>query len=183
MESIQQLHAYWRMEYIEAPKPLSEDENIFLNIPKAENDEDVYLLHRGKLTYIVLNRYPYNAGHLLEAPYRQAPTLNDLSPEERADFMDNIILAQDILSKAIKPDGFNTGFNFGSAAGAGVRCLRPGLRRPWRERSWLPQRRWVGSRPGSGRGLRRSGPGFGSARRAVGLAPCLLSPRSGCWRP
>ena len=120
MESIQQLHAYWRMEYIEAPKPLSEDENIFLNIPKAENDEDVYLLHRGKLTYIVLNRYPYNAGHLLVAPYRQAPTLNDLSPEERADFMDNIILAQDILSKAIKPDGFNTGFNFGSAAGAGV---------------------------------------------------------------
>jgi ATP adenylyltransferase len=53
-------------------------------------------------------------------PFREVPTLAELTPVERADLMDAIVKAQDILTKALKPEGFNIGFNFGRAAGAGI---------------------------------------------------------------
>jgi ATP adenylyltransferase len=68
----------------------------------------------------VLNRYPYNAGHLLAIPYREVPNLEDLSQEERLDLMNLLVTAQDILKKALKPDGFNIGMNLGKGAGAGI---------------------------------------------------------------
>lgn len=116
------LHAYWRMAYIEAPKeergPKSDDP--FSEIPKVADEKSVHLLYRGKTGYLVLNTFPYNAGHLLAIPYRAVPTLADLTPDERADLMDLIILGQKILSDALRPHGFNVGFNFGSSAGAGI---------------------------------------------------------------
>jgi ATP adenylyltransferase len=113
------LHAYWRMQYIEAPKPVN-SATVFEDIPKATDDKSVHLLYRGRTGYIVLNRFPYNAGHLLVIPYRAAASLAELSPEERADLMDLLVLGQQILADALHPDGFNVGFNFGSAAGAGI---------------------------------------------------------------
>ena len=117
---MQNLHSYWRMEYIEAPKPLSGNENLFSEIPKNKNDKEVYILYRSTHSYILLNTFPYNAGHLLIAPYKEANDLKGLNPEERVNLFDMIIKAQDILTKAIKPQGFNIGFNLGSAAGAGI---------------------------------------------------------------
>ncbi len=107
------------MQYIEAPKPLG-GASVFEDIPKNPDEKSVHLLHRGKTGYIVLNRFPYNAGHLLVIPYRAVPALADLSPEERAELMDLIVLGQNVLTEALKPDGFNVGFNFGAAAGAGI---------------------------------------------------------------
>lgn len=112
------LHSYWRMDYIEAPK--STDDNLFSNLVNAKNDEDALIVFRSTHTFIVLNRYPYNAGHLLIVPYRVVPSLKDLSSEELLDFMNMVIKAQDILTQAIKPQGFNIGFNVGKAAGAGI---------------------------------------------------------------
>ena len=117
---MEHLHSYWRIQYVEAPSSPSGDENPFAAIPKAEDDRSVHLLHRGSLCYIVLNRYPYNAGHLLIVPYRKVQRLEELDSDERVDFLDTMIKAQDILTKAINPNGFNVGFNLGSAAGAGV---------------------------------------------------------------
>ena len=116
------LHAYWRMAYIEAPKQDKEPkcDDPFAEIPKTEDEKSVHLLYRGKTGYLVLNTFPYNAGHLLAIPYRAVPALADLTAEERADLMDLIVLAQRILSDALKPHGFNVGFNFGSSAGAGI---------------------------------------------------------------
>ena len=118
--SMERLHAYWRMPYILAPKNPDEDGDPFTKILENEDDREAYILYRGKLNYIVMNRYPYNAGHLLVLPNREAPTLNDLSKEERHELMDLIIEAQNILTRALRPDGFNTGFNFGKAGGAGI---------------------------------------------------------------
>lgn len=116
------LHAYWRMAYIEAPKkdaaPKSDDP--FAEIPKVADEKSVHLLYRGKTGYLVLNTFPYNAGHLLAIPYRAVPALAELTPEERADLMELIVLAQKILSDALHPHGFNVGFNFGASAGAGI---------------------------------------------------------------
>lgn len=116
------LHSYWRMDYIEAAKPPhgKGKENPFVEIQKADNDKDVYIIWRGPLTYIVMNTYPYNGGHLLAIPNREVAQLTDLLKEEQNALMGTIILAKEILTQALKPDGFNIGFNIGKAGGAGI---------------------------------------------------------------
>jgi len=116
----QRLHAYWRMPYIEAPKEDKDQGNPFVRLPQLENDREALIVWRGALTYLILNRFPYNAGHLLALPYREVGRLDALTPEERAELMDAIMRGQQMLEKALSPDGFNVGFNFGSAAGAGI---------------------------------------------------------------
>ncbi|MGC6425113.1 MAG: HIT family protein [Lentimonas sp.] len=118
--SMQRLHAYWRMPYILAPKNPDEGGNPFTRIPNSGDDQKEYILYRGKLNYIVMNRFPYNAGHLLVIPFREVPALDQLTTEERHELMDLIVEAQNILNRALHPDGFNTGFNFGEAGGAGI---------------------------------------------------------------
>ncbi len=119
---MERLHAYWRMPYILAPKNEEDGGNPFKRILETDDDRKAYILYRGSLNYIVMNRYPYNAGHLLVLPNREVATLEKLTPGERHELMDLIVKAQDILSRALRPDGFNTGFNFGNAAGAGIPC-------------------------------------------------------------
>ena len=116
---MKRLHAYWRMPYILAPKDPN-NTNPFEEIHKINDDPKEYILYRGKWNYIVMNRYPYNAGHLLVLPFRAVAGLELLEPEERHELMDLIVKAQQILTRALNPDGFNTGFNFGKAAGAGI---------------------------------------------------------------
>ncbi|MBE2214997.1 MAG: HIT domain-containing protein [Opitutaceae bacterium] len=116
---MQHLHAYWRMEYIEAPKGETFG-NPFAEMPRRGDDKATHILVRSRHAYIVLNRFPYNAGHLLVVPYREVAELADLTAEERVDFMDTLIAGQDILRRALRPDGFNIGFNLGAAAGAGI---------------------------------------------------------------
>lgn len=115
---MEHLHAYWRMEYIEAPKgPASP--NPFRDLP-TQDDRTALIVLRSQHTYLVLNRYPYNPGHLLLLPYREVAELADLSADERADFMTMLIKGQEILQRALRPAGFNIGFNLGAAAGAGI---------------------------------------------------------------
>ena len=118
--TLQRLHAYWRMPYILAQDPEQPTGNPFTEIHQKSDDQKNYILYRGRYNYIVMNRYPYNAGHLLVLPYRAVPQLDQLTAEERHELMDLIIEAQSILQRALQPDGFNTGFNFGKAAGAGI---------------------------------------------------------------
>lgn len=115
---MQHLHAYWRMEYIEAPKGPSSP-NPFKELP-SQDDRTALIVYRSEQTFLVLNRYPYNPGHLLLLPYREVSELADLSAAERADFMSTLILGQDILSRALQPSGFNVGINLGASAGAGI---------------------------------------------------------------
>lgn len=116
---MQHLHAYWRMEYIETPKgPAMGDP--FRELPRLNDDRAAFIVHRSSLTYLVLNRFPYNAGHLLVVPFREVPDLPGLTPDERRDFFDTLVFGQELLQRALRPDGFNIGFNLGSAAGAGI---------------------------------------------------------------
>ena len=116
---MQHLHAYWRMEYIEAPKGPTSG-NPFRDMPLANDDHAMGIVHRSTHSYVVLNRFPYNAGHLLVVPYREVPDLPGLDPAERVDFFNQIIFSEDLLRVALRPDGFNIGFNLGAAAGAGI---------------------------------------------------------------
>lgn len=105
------------MEYVETPK-YPEGENPFIALPKKQNDREAFILYRGETAYLMLNLFPYNAGHLLAVPFREVSTLPDLSHDERSELMDTVVLGQNILTEALKPDGFNIGFNIGQTGGA-----------------------------------------------------------------
>ena len=116
---MQHLHAYWRMEYIEAPRAVS-GENLFTALPALGDDAAAHIIHRSPLSYLVLNAYPYNAGHLLAVPFRNVADLTDLTAAERTDLMEEIIFGKEVLRVALKPDAFNIGFNLGTAAGGSI---------------------------------------------------------------
>lgn len=116
---MQQLHAYWRMEYIEAPRYPAEMKRPFTDLPKLGDDRAALIVHRSTLSYLILNRFPYNPGHLLAVPFREVSALPELSSEERADLFEEIIVGQQLLAEALKPEGFNIGFNLGFAVAGG----------------------------------------------------------------
>lgn len=124
------LHAYWRMDYIEAPKA-TDGGNPFTDLPAIGDDAKALIIHRAPLSFLILNRFPYNPGHLLAVPFRAATDLVELTAAERADLMDEIVLGKEILRAAVKPNGFNLGFNLGSAAGGSIPHLHAHIVPRW----------------------------------------------------
>jgi ATP adenylyltransferase len=108
----------WRMAYISGPKPQN---CVFCQLPLENKDEANLILYRGALCYVMLNRYPYNNGHLMVIPYRHVDTPLALEPATLADIieLDNLCLAA--LGEAMHPEGYNIGMNLGAAAGAGIK--------------------------------------------------------------
>lgn len=120
---MQQLHAYWRMDYIEAPRYPATMKRPFTDLPLMGDDRAALIVHRSPLSYLVLNRFPYNPGHLLAVPFREVEDLDQLTAPELADLMEAIVFARRLLAAAMKPDGVNVGFNLGSAAGGSIAHL------------------------------------------------------------
>ena len=116
---MESLHAPWRIEYILAPK-LQFDQTLFTRIGQSDDDETNLVIVRDRTCYALLNRYPYNGGHLMVVPYKQTPDMNGLTDEELADLWKLTRRCVNALAQLIKPDGFNIGINLGQAAGAGI---------------------------------------------------------------
>lgn len=114
------LHAPWRIEYIQAPKPLPADGSLFSKIARDNNDEANYVIARERTCFALLNRYPYTAGHLMVVPYKQSPDLTGLTDAEITDLMKLTLRCINALKEVMKPEGFNIGINIGKVAGAGV---------------------------------------------------------------
>ena len=127
---MEHLHAYWRMEYILAPREMSGGKP-FTALPALGDDAAAHIIHRSRLSYLILNRYPYNPGHLMAVPFREVADLTELDAAERADLMNEIILGKDVLRAAIKPDAFNIGFNLGTAAGGSITHLHAHIVPRW----------------------------------------------------
>jgi ATP adenylyltransferase len=79
-----------------------------------------HVIHHDQQTLTVLNRYPYNNGHLLVAPRRHCARLDELAAEEQAAVVAAIAQMIRLLEKVLRPEGFNVGLNLGQAAGAGL---------------------------------------------------------------
>ena len=92
---------------------------LFCVLP-ARTDEESLIVHRGTSMFAALNRYPYTNGHLMLAPFAHRASLSAMSPGERHELADLAAAAEEILSAAYRPDGFNEGLNIGRSAGAGV---------------------------------------------------------------
>ena len=76
---MQQLHAYWRMDYIEAPRYPATMKRPFTELPAMGDDRAALIVHRSATSYLVLNRFPYNPGHLLAVPFREVVELEELT--------------------------------------------------------------------------------------------------------
>ena len=113
------LWAPWRVEYIQG---LSESSSCFIcEIGANPQDDDKNLvLWRSSHCIAILNRFPYNNGHLLIAPLRHIPDLDQATDEELLELFKLVRESQKALSLTIKPHGFNIGMNFGRCAGAGL---------------------------------------------------------------
>jgi ATP adenylyltransferase len=108
----------WRLPYLRGEEPLPE-ECLFCLKPTAE-DAEAHILHRGALCYVILNRFPYNNGHLMVVPYAHVPTLEALDTPTATELMLLVQRSLSVLREAYNPQGFNVGVNIGEAAGAGV---------------------------------------------------------------
>jgi len=93
---------------------------LFCRVGAARSDRQNLVLVRGTHAFAMLNRYPYNAGHLMVAGYRHAGTFAELKPEEAAEVVALIALAERALGAEYRPSGMNYGANTGRSAGAGV---------------------------------------------------------------
>ncbi|OYT66048.1 HIT family hydrolase [Candidatus Bathyarchaeota archaeon ex4484_205] len=111
------LWAPWRLKYVQS----TGKRGCFL-CEAASSKEDLknLLLYRGQYGFIILNKYPYNNGHLMVAPYRHISDFLELSKDEIYNLSELIKLSLRILNAAYRPHGFNIGMNLGSVAGAGL---------------------------------------------------------------
>lgn len=116
------LWAPHRMEYLKGEnRPLSSNsvDCPFCAVPKL-TDEDGLIVARGESAYVVMNLYPYNAGHLLICAYRHIADLTDLTRQERDEISELTAHAMKTLRQVSNPAGFNIGMNQGAISGAGV---------------------------------------------------------------
>lgn len=111
---MERMFAPWRTAYIRGEKP----EGCVLCRDSMRQAELVVC--EGKNSYIMVNRYPYIGGHLMIVPLRHLGSLGDLLPVERMELFAFMDLSIQVLTEAMKPEGFNIGINLGKAAGAGV---------------------------------------------------------------
>jgi ATP adenylyltransferase len=114
-----QLWAPWRLSYVTAAPPKSDSCFICTGLG-ADRDRDNLIALRTPKSVVVLNRFPYNNGHLLIAPRAHKGRLDDLDSEELLEVMDTLRLMTRLLEDLMKPDGFNIGLNLGRTAGAGL---------------------------------------------------------------
>lgn len=115
---MERLWAPWRMEYItEAPRPGC----LFCRVIEDPTDEDAALVvWRPDQAIVLLNKYPYNPGHVMVAPHAHVGGLEDLDDAQTADLMRALKHTITVLKALLKPEGFNIGANIGRVAGAGM---------------------------------------------------------------
>jgi ATP adenylyltransferase len=109
------LWAPWRVGYLYSKK---KGGCIFCDSLKSK--KKTFVILKNKHSFAVLNKYPYNNGHVLVAPLRHTGDISGLKDEEILDLFKTLVQSKDVLIRALKPAGFNIGINIGEPAGAGI---------------------------------------------------------------
>lgn len=117
--NMEKMWAPWRLEYIKNADKNNEG-CIFCDKPMQENDQENLIVYRDKFCFIILNKYPYNNGHVMVVPYEHKSDILELSDEVLFNTQKVIQKAIKALRSAIEPHGFNIGVNMGRPAGAGI---------------------------------------------------------------
>lgn len=114
------LWAPWRETYLTGVRQKKVSGCLFCWKARQKKNSKELILLKGRLSFCLLNRFPYAGGHLLIAPTRHVGMLEDLTREEWNEMGDLVRESLRRLRRALKPDGFNLGINLGRSAGAGI---------------------------------------------------------------
>jgi ATP adenylyltransferase len=131
------LWAPWRLEYVTGDEPAAAPPEPVAWLPDADHgcflcraaakyeagspaDRQLMVVARGASSIVVLNRYPYNNGHLLVSPQRHVGDLKDLTREENVECMEFLAKFTAVYRELMNAEGFNIGLNLGRVAGAGL---------------------------------------------------------------
>jgi len=113
------ISAPWRADYVK--KVFKMTGCVFCRSLKMKNDREALILFRGEHNFVMLNKYPYNPGHLMIAPYKHLDSPEKADKASTNEMMDLLKRALQVLRNCYNPQGFNTGMNVGQSAGAGVK--------------------------------------------------------------
>ena len=115
---MENLWAPWRIDYVLGNE--KEAGCIFCTKPASDQDEENLIVHRAQGAYTIMNKFPYNGGHLLVVPYRHVWDICHLDLDENAQLIQEVCRAMAVVRHVMRPGGFNVGLNLGAAAGAGI---------------------------------------------------------------
>ncbi|MFB6273026.1 MAG: HIT domain-containing protein [Salinibacter sp.] len=112
----------WRSAYVSEAneREPADDASVFSALLHEERDEENLILWRGEQVFVIMNRHPYNNGHLLIVPYREVTQYDALEPAEQQALAAALDRCMGWIRETLSPDGFNVGMNLGRAAGAGI---------------------------------------------------------------
>jgi ATP adenylyltransferase len=119
---LDRIWAPWRAQYIleAAARSSAEDSCFFCEGLAGHDDRGNLVAWRGEHSVVVLNRFPYNNGHLLVAPRAHRGTMEELTGRELLEPIETIRRMIRVLDRMLRPQGYNVGLNLGKAAGAGL---------------------------------------------------------------
>lgn len=115
---LESIWAPWRVEYFQAEHRSGVD--FLAEAANSSDDAEHLVVKRLRTAFLIMNKYPYSAGHLMAVPRRKVVKMSEVSPEEVLDLWNLAEHAQRLLTEAVKAQGFNIGWNLGKASGAGV---------------------------------------------------------------
>ena len=122
--SLETLWAPWRLDYIKnpdrPPKPTEDECFLCRYRDDPSHDRENFVVARTERVFVLLNRFPYNNGHLLVAPLEHKGRLTELDEPEMLQLQQEIRRMTSLLEEQLNADGFNVGLNLGRVAGAGV---------------------------------------------------------------
>jgi len=117
---VERLWTPWRREFIESAADEPPVDCFLCAMPELGDDRKALVVYRSERVFVILNRYPYNSGHVLVAPFAHAGDLAALDSTIAAELMHVTQRTVDTLTRVYRPHGFNVGMNIGRPAGAGV---------------------------------------------------------------
>lgn len=120
---MQRMWSPWRSEYMKEAAHHSSadtDHSLFARLEQEGNDKQNLILWRGDHVFVIMNKYPYNNGHLLIVPYREVQAYDALCAEEQIAIARTVDRCIRWLRHALHPDGFNVGMNLEPGSGAGI---------------------------------------------------------------
>lgn len=116
---MEKLFSPWRLRYVSSGGRQAGG-CVFCRAYRGRRDRDNLVLARGRHTFVILNKYPYNNGHLMIVPAAHLRGLQDATPALLAEMMDLAVCCEAALRKVYRPSGINLGMNLGRSAGAGI---------------------------------------------------------------
>jgi len=116
---MEKLFSPWRLRYIASDRRRIRG-CVFCRAVKGRDDRANLVLYRGRSAFVILNKYPYNNGHLMIVPDAHLPTLHDAPAATLAEMMALAVRCESALQATYRPTGINLGMNLGRSAGAGI---------------------------------------------------------------